>query len=250
MSIARVISYQYSPTTKEYIQIELGNFQEKPMSIVSRLDVVSRTIDEVSERQITIDHVTDLLTSALLVDMSNRSTAKCSSWTQKTPMTATKVWRWNLNGLGYSSTGVNGPYETAITMDGTILGNFIQANSITTNQLSSDVGQNLDLSSNTSINLIIKDVQVGGENLIRQSHILSDKFESYQGSVYTTLRDDISVPAWGADSATQVRTSADGTSDLKGRWLISDDITFMTGKEMSFSIWAKNNRTNQTITEI
>ena len=56
------------------------------------------------------------------------------------------------------------------------------------------------------------------------------------------------MPEWGADNATQVRTSSVGTSDLKARWLISDDVTFMTGKEMSFSIWAKNNRTNQTIT--
>lgn len=29
--------------------------------------------------------------------------------------TARKVWRWNLNGLGYSSTGYNGTYKTAIT---------------------------------------------------------------------------------------------------------------------------------------
>ena len=37
----------------------------------------------------------------------------------------TKVWRWNLNGLGYSENGINGPYETAITMDGSINAKFI-----------------------------------------------------------------------------------------------------------------------------
>lgn len=41
--------------------------------------------------------------------------------------TATKVWRWNINGLGYSSTGYNGPYTTAITMDGAIVADFISA---------------------------------------------------------------------------------------------------------------------------
>ena len=39
--------------------------------------------------------------------------------------TAQKVWRWNLNGLGYSNTGYNGSYSTAITMDGHINANFI-----------------------------------------------------------------------------------------------------------------------------
>lgn len=49
--------------------------------------------------------------------------------------TATKVWRWNLNGLGYSSTGYNGTYGTAITMDGSIVGSFITAGSITADHL-------------------------------------------------------------------------------------------------------------------
>ena len=40
-------------------------------------------------------------------------------------MTATKVWRWNQGGLGYSENGYNGPYTTAITQDGAIVANFI-----------------------------------------------------------------------------------------------------------------------------
>ena len=39
--------------------------------------------------------------------------------------TATKVWRWNTAGLGYSSTGYNGTYTTAITQDGAIVADFI-----------------------------------------------------------------------------------------------------------------------------
>lgn len=39
--------------------------------------------------------------------------------------TAVNVWRWNNSGLGYSSTGYNGPYETAITQDGQIVADFI-----------------------------------------------------------------------------------------------------------------------------
>ena len=40
---------------------------------------------------------------------------------------ATKVWRWNQNGLGYSNSGYNGPYGLAITMDGKIVADFITA---------------------------------------------------------------------------------------------------------------------------
>lgn len=41
--------------------------------------------------------------------------------------TAINVWRWNVNGLGFSSEGYNGPYKTAITMDGSIVADFITA---------------------------------------------------------------------------------------------------------------------------
>ena len=40
---------------------------------------------------------------------------------------AKNVWRWNLGGLGFSSNGINGPYETAITQDGSIVGKFVTA---------------------------------------------------------------------------------------------------------------------------
>lgn len=39
--------------------------------------------------------------------------------------TATKVWRWNINGLGYSSNGYAGTYQTAIDMNGGIATWFI-----------------------------------------------------------------------------------------------------------------------------
>ena len=47
--------------------------------------------------------------------------------------TATKVWRWNINGLGYSSTGYNGEYGLAMTMDGSIV-----ADKITTGTMVAD----------------------------------------------------------------------------------------------------------------
>ena len=44
--------------------------------------------------------------------------------------TAVKVWRWNKNGLGYSSTGYNGTFGTAITADGSIVADFITAGTL------------------------------------------------------------------------------------------------------------------------
>lgn len=38
---------------------------------------------------------------------------------------AEKVWRWNANGFGFSANGYEGPYSTAITMDGAIVADYI-----------------------------------------------------------------------------------------------------------------------------
>lgn len=43
---------------------------------------------------------------------------------------AKKVWRWNLGGLGFSATGYNGPYTTAITQDGHIVADFIDTGTL------------------------------------------------------------------------------------------------------------------------
>ena len=50
--------------------------------------------------------------------------------------TAQKVWRWNLNGLGYSNSGYNGNYTAAITMDGQIVGERLVGGSVSAEKLS------------------------------------------------------------------------------------------------------------------
>lgn len=46
---------------------------------------------------------------------------------------ATKLWRWNLNGLGYSNEGYEGEFGLAITMNGEIVADFITAGTLNAN---------------------------------------------------------------------------------------------------------------------
>ena len=52
-----------------------------------------------------------------------------------TPEQAQKVWRWNLNGLGYSSTGIAGPYGIAMTQDGQIVADFITTGTMSASRI-------------------------------------------------------------------------------------------------------------------
>ena len=53
--------------------------------------------------------------------------------------TATKVWRWNKSGLGYSSTGYEGPYGLAMTSAGEIDANFLKVGVIQDQQGNSTI---------------------------------------------------------------------------------------------------------------
>jgi hypothetical protein len=64
---------------------------------------------------------------------------------------AQKVWKWGIGGFGYSSTGVEGPYTSAITADGTIVAMLLAANIITANMIQTGMLSSTDDS--TWINL-------------------------------------------------------------------------------------------------
>lgn len=68
-------------------------------------------------------HVVTTADEQLIMDTADKKTAR-------------RLWRWNLNGLGYSKTGYTGNFDTAITMDGQIVGERLTVGSIDASKLS------------------------------------------------------------------------------------------------------------------
>lgn len=112
-------------------------------------------------------HVVTTAEEQLIMDTDNVDTAK-------------KVWRWNLNGLGYSSTGYNGEYSTAITMDGQIVGERIVANSIS--------GEKLDITYRTQVEKEIADAEESARS--DSEDYTDEKLKSYytKSQIETTIR--------------------------------------------------------------
>jgi phage minor structural protein len=134
---AKVVSYKYDPLNDEYTDITLGNYKESFTDVANKVDRIQDNLDglETSFLEKAKDRATDLINSGfgghvrihperiLIMDTNDERTAR-------------KVWQWNLNGLGFSRTGINGPYGVAITNDGSIVADFI-----TTGKLSSGMVQ-------------------------------------------------------------------------------------------------------------
>ena len=120
----RVISTKYDALEERIINFQIGTF--KP-SIASKINKISLEVEETLPTSILEKaqvHATNLITSAM-GGYVYKTQSELFIMDTNDPNTATKVWRWNLNGLGYSSNGINGPYNLAMTMDGKIVADFI-----------------------------------------------------------------------------------------------------------------------------
>lgn len=106
--------------------------------------------------------------------------------------TATKIWRWNMSGLSFSATGYDGPYTTAITIDGQIVANFIttgtlSADMIATHSLTSDklVTGTITAESGVIADLAVTNAKIASVDAakISSGYISSDRIEA--GSITT-----------------------------------------------------------------
>lgn len=103
----------------------MTSIKDKIDSLPNKSEILEEARENASQliHSATNGHVVTTADEQLIMDTADKKTAR-------------KLWRWNLNGLGYSKTGYNGTYETAITMDGQIVGERLVGGSVTTDKLS------------------------------------------------------------------------------------------------------------------
>lgn len=108
------------------------NDRLSPGSFTPGQEQAIRKIQKVNDQRMdtAIENATAQITGAdggyvrMIYDSNNKLTEIVIMDTEDIT-TATKVWRWNSGGLGYSSNGYNGPYTLAMTQDGAIVADFI-----------------------------------------------------------------------------------------------------------------------------
>lgn len=149
---ARLIKYKWDCNLKKYIELELGDYTKAQAGTVAKLENkvnknTKQSIDYLKEEQ---QVATNLINNALGGYVVKRPGELLIMDTEDIA-TATKVWRWNSSGLGYSPTGYNGPYQTAITIDGHIVANFINTGELDANLIK--VGSITSKAGDTTINV-------------------------------------------------------------------------------------------------
>ncbi len=130
----RVISTTYDVLADRFTNIELGKLNSNYVSENAQFQNTMEQVTIPNILEAAKNHSTQQLINAMggyvyktqselfIMDTDNINTAQ-------------KVWRWNLNGLGYSSTGINGVYELAMTQDGNIVADFIKTGTMSVSRI-------------------------------------------------------------------------------------------------------------------
>lgn len=134
---AKIVKYSYDSIKERFDSVEIGEPKTNLTKAITAAQkeqkeqiVKSATRAEIIQKRIeqTIKDVTAAITGnsgghVLLYPAENPQ----EIYIMDTDSTATakNVWRWNLAGLGHSSNGIGGPFETAITAAGQIVADFV-----------------------------------------------------------------------------------------------------------------------------
>jgi len=148
---SRVISIEKDLLLGRTSKVEIGDFKERVSGSIIKLSDAQKTIVQTVERNnsdlsAAILNATSLITSALGGYVLKRN-GEILIMDTDDPATALKIWRWNINGLGYSSTGINGNFPIAITNDGRINASFLTTGELNANIVKSGILQSANGSS-------------------------------------------------------------------------------------------------------
>lgn len=140
---AKIVKAKYDSLKERYDTMEIGSVRT---NLTKQLTATQQEItDSIKRNQTRAEQIKKQIEQTI-VDVTAAITGNSGGYVvlypEKNPQEiyildrpelskAKNVWRWNLAGLGHSSTGVNGTFTTAITADGQIVADFITAGELT-----------------------------------------------------------------------------------------------------------------------
>lgn len=187
----RIVKTTYNPLTHKFTKYELGNVKTNYATQSVKNENKLQEITLPNLLAVAKTNATAQITSAL-GGYVYKTQSELFIMDTDDPNTAQKVWRWNLNGLGYSSTGINGEYGLAMTQDGKIVADFITTGTMSVarikgledllNGYSTQININSD-----SISQIVSKTETITKNIEEAKESIKenkDNFEEFINSTY------------------------------------------------------------------
>lgn len=227
---AKIVKAKYDSLKERYDTMEIGSVRT---NLTKQLTATQQEVTESIKKNQTRAEQIKKQIEQTIVDVTAAITGNSGGYVvlypEKNPQEiyildqpelskAKNVWRWNLAGLGHSSTGVNGKFTTAITADGQIVANFITAGELTGAILKAGtvyaealdveyrnaVTKHADDAANKAYEDSLSKIQTTAEEITLLCKKISETAMHNYAAAFT---DDLSAP-WYASSANNVIESS------------------------------------------
>ena len=139
---AKVIKTEYDSLEERFSKIEVGDAKS---TLADTVTSIEESITDTKKSLTESENAASVALQNAIIEATNKITGNSGGYVVLSPAnnpqeilimntpdkeTATRVWRWNSSGLGYSKSGYNGEYGLAMTMDGAIVADFITAGTL------------------------------------------------------------------------------------------------------------------------
>lgn len=170
-SSAKVCRTLYNVLLDRYDEVELGTAKNSLVQTIT--DPIIEEMPSSSDMEKAIAHGTKLMTGGLggyvyMKPNANGQPEEILIMDNHDYTQATKLWRFNKNGIGFSSTGYNGTYKQAWTMDGGFYTDWVTTGKMTASLIKT--GQIKGQTSNSmTIDVDAGTITLGNSNKLRIS---------------------------------------------------------------------------------
>jgi len=152
---AKVVSCEYDTLLERYTRLTIGKPRASMADTVANLTDQSKIVaDYPALWKSAIEVATQMITgnsggNVVLHEGPDGKPFELLIMDDPDITQATKIWRWTLGGLGYSTNGYAGPYALAITADGKINADFIRAGRLLVADANDDTLFDANIATNT-----------------------------------------------------------------------------------------------------
>lgn len=261
----KIVKTEYNPVLGEYISLEFGDIRGNASNLFNDIDNDLNNIKKEQENSKdfiskAIDNATDIITGnkggnvllypkdkpqeIYIMDTDNVNTAK-------------QVLRINKSGIGFSSSGVNGPFATAWTLDGGFVADFINAGLLNASLLKTgsikNINGTLEINLESSNGIMTK---ANGKNAINLSSTNLEFFDwdgkgSPVGLFYTAHlegTDNVAGLSSGHNTGKYLSLTyqRDGVANTYGQYILFDKNKVVPSSNVPITIYEETDfRGNQ-----
>lgn len=230
---AKVIKVVWNALTERYEKMELGDAKTSfAETIMADTEQLVSDYPTYSDMDLAIMNATNLITGGMgghivfLYDANGKPTEMLVMDTEDTA-TAVHVLRINVNGIGFSSNGVGGPFTSAWTLDGNFVADFITAGTMSAARIK---GGTLVLGgvNNGNGSVVVYDasgnvigrwnnagVEINGGAVRTKDSVRASSIESGYSKYYL-----------GGFNGTLIGTIGTGSIDNDGVWCLEMDLSY------------------------